>query len=100
ESHGSRIWRSVVWIEFHFKPPGMAFGALPPNGGEPPPVRRSELRASADLNGVAGHPARRIGSEKADNIGDVIGMTDALQCLHTQSELAALLASGEFRHVG
>jgi hypothetical protein len=30
----------------------------------------------------------------------VVGVTDALQRLHAQGELAALVGSGEFRHLG
>ena len=66
----ARVGRYVGLIEFHGRSPG------------------SQLRAAADLDGVAGDPAGRIRRQEGHNVADVVGVANALQCLHLEGVFA------------
>src|SRR5580698_4287667 len=59
-----------------------------------------KLRSAVDGNAGACDPSRGIGSQKGYNIGHIFRLTDALECLHSQSEIPARLALGEVGHIG
>src|SRR5713101_5455883 len=51
------------------------------------------------MDGIARDPARVFGCQEGDNTTDVVGLRQALECLHAQCEVPARLRLGEIRHV-
>jgi hypothetical protein len=59
----------------------------------------SELRATVDVDYVAGNPPRLIRGEKGDDPTDVVRLCDAFEGLHTNRRLAPRLGFRNIRYV-
>src|SRR5712672_854426 len=58
-----------------------------------------KLRTAIDGDTGACDPARPIGGDKSDYVGDVFGFADSLKRLHPQSGLATRFSLSEVRHI-
>ena len=58
-----------------------------------------ELGAAVDANDIARDPASSIGREEGNHVTDIVRLSDTLERLHRQREIAARFSPCELRHV-
>src|SRR5712672_2291054 len=65
------------------------------HGGKP----LSELGAAVDTHDIARDPAGSIGREEGNHVTDIVRLSDTLERLHRQREIAARVSPCELGHI-
>src|SRR3984957_3616738 len=58
-----------------------------------------ELRSAVHRNTDSGNPSCAVGRDICDDVGNILGLADALQCLHAQRDLASRFCLRKIRHI-
>src|SRR5712692_2511344 len=58
-----------------------------------------EFRSTVDRDTGSRDPSRPIGRQKSNYVGDILGLADSLQCLHSQGDLASRFCLRKIRHI-